>query len=254
MLGSAPVAPPLTVVRELYAAWGRGDFAAAAAKLDPAVKWESFKQGKPDSDPDAMLSTTVGGAGSGATFVFEAVDVELLAGAGDHAIAFASRGKPRPGKENERLEVWTVREGRVVRFRGFPREEGLRTLAATTGLRRLETLCRGLASYNRRDVEGWVKLFHREARIILGPTEVWDGRDGVRRFVDDQERMRPGARIDDVQVVGETHFGLVVSAQITASEHFPEPLHLVVSYGGDKVAWIAAHPTAEQARAAAAAL
>ena len=253
MLGSAPVAAPLTVVRELYAAWGRGDFAAAAAKLDPAVRWESFKQGAKETNADSMLDQTVS-SGSGATFVFEAVDVELLAGTGDHAIAFASRGKPRPGKENERLEVWTVRGGRVVRFRGFPREEGLRTMAATTGLRRLETLCRGLAAYNRRDVEGWVRLFHRDARIILGPTDVWDGTEGVRRFVADQERLRPNARIDDVDVLGETHYGLVVSAQLRAHDHFPEPLHLVVSYGGDKVAWIAAHPTAEQARAAAAAL
>lgn len=114
---------PLKVVRRLYDAWNAVDVAGAAEVMSPAVRWESFGTSRPVDGPQGLQATPAGGA-SGGTWIQSPVAVDLLVCVIDHVIAFTRRSSPHGEAEAERLEVWTLRDGKAVHHRGDGLDEG----------------------------------------------------------------------------------------------------------------------------------
>jgi ketosteroid isomerase-like protein len=215
-------------VRRLYEAWNAGDVASAAALLSPAVRWESFGTASPPDGPDGLRTTLAGG-----TWMRSPVTIDLLVGVVDHVIAFTRRQG-----EVERLEVWTLHEGKAVHYRGFPLDEGLAVLSETTGSRRLEAVCRGVLDFNRGDVDGWLRLF--DADVEFASAELG--------------APRPGQRLDDVQILAESPGALVLSAVSHTTHAAPvaQPLNLVLAFEGERARRVTGHATPGEALSAAA--
>lgn len=216
---------PLALIRRLYDAWNAGDVATAAELLSPDVQWESFG-GAAAAGPNAMQATLAGG--SGGTWQLTAVAIDLLVGVLDHVIAFSRR----TGAEPERIEIWTLRDGRAVHYRGYPLDDGLAVLSATTRSRKLEVVSRAVLAFNRGDRAGWVDFFEGEGREFA-------------------ERLS-GQRLDDVKVLGETFEALVVSATYHHGESARAPVNLVITFAGDKARRAVVEATPEAAMASAA--
>jgi ketosteroid isomerase-like protein len=217
---------PLTDIRRLYDAWNAGNVARAAALLSPTVTWESF-----GATPHGLQEATLAG-GSGGTWRLSPVTIDLLVGVGKHVIGFTRRGDTRRAAEAERLEVWTVRDGKADHYRGYPLEDGLAVLRATTGDGKLEIACRALLAFNRGDRAGFARYFEADARIFA--------------------EQLGGQRLDDVRVLAETFEALVISAvhDIGAASG-PRPLHLVIGFADGHARRVVPHPTPEAAVAAA---
>ena len=138
---------PLTLIRRLYDAWNVGDVAAAAEVLSPDVRWDTFGGGRA-AGANAIQATLAGG--SGGTWHMTAVAIDLLVGVVDHVIAFSRRS----GAEPERIEIWTLRGGKAVHYRGYPLNEGLAVLSETT--RSVQTSIRsGSAPLRRLNASTW---------------------------------------------------------------------------------------------------
>lgn len=224
-----PPEEPLALVRRLYDAWNAGDVAGAARLLSPEVRWETFGGPAAVTGREGMQTTLAGGS-SGGTWMMSPVAVDALVRIVDHVIAFSRRS--RPEGEAERLEVWTLRDGAAVHYRGYPLEDGLAVLTETTGSRRLEAVCRGVLAFNRGDAAGWLELFGRE---------LW-----------------PHQRVDDVEILAETPAGLVISMvqhleDPARGQAAAEPVHLVVAFERSRARRVSEHPTAQGALAAASA-
>ncbi len=213
----------LALIRRLYDAWNSGDVATAAQVLAPDVQWDTYGAAK--GAPDAMQVTLA--AGSGGTWHLTAVSIDLLLGVGDHVFAFSRRTGAAP----ERIEIWTLDGGKAVHYRGYPLDDGLAVVSETTGGRKLEIVCRAFLSFNRGDRGRWLRWFSGEARGFA-------------------ERLE-GRRLDDVRVLGETFDSLVVSAGYEHDEAV-HPVNLVITFAGERVRRIVAHPSADDALAAAA--
>ena len=141
--------------------------------------------------------------------------IDVLVATGDHVIA-CGHG----------LEVWTVREGQVVRHREYTLDEGLQVLADTTGSDRLSALCRDLAAFNRGSTLGW-------PAAVAG--------------------ARPESRLDDVELLADGPGMLALSARRSPGGN--TLLHLVIAFDGDgTVQRVSGHPTAAGAMAGAAAV
>jgi hypothetical protein len=121
---NAAVREPLKVVRRLYDASNARDVAGAAELLSPAVRWASFGKSPPVDGPQDLQATLAGGA-SGGTWMLSPLTVDLLACVVDHVIALSRPTGPHGEAEPERLEVWTLRDGKAVHYRGYPLEAGL---------------------------------------------------------------------------------------------------------------------------------
>ena len=210
---------PLEIVRRLYESWNSGSVARAAALLAPDVRWENFGEPRPVEGVDG-LHATLAGPGTGGTMMISPVRVDLLVGAGHHVLGCAHRSDVRG--ERERFEVWTVTEGRVTRYRGYPVDEGLEVVTESTGSGRLATLCRDVAAFNRGEAAGW-------PATVAG--------------------TGPGARLDQVEVVADSPGLLVISAVRSPGE--AAPLNLVLAFEGDAVQRVAGYPSAAEALAAA---
>ncbi len=183
-------------------------------------------------DAAGLQAATLAG-GSGGTWRLSPVAIDLLVGVGRHVIAFSRRSGAQGGGEAERLEVWTVRDGKADHYRGYPLDEGLAVLRATTGDGKLEVACRAVLAFNRGDRAGFVEFFEADARSYA-------------------ERLG-GQRLDDVRVLAETFDALVISAVHHADEASgPQPLHLVISFAGNHARRVTPHPTPEAAVSAAA--
>jgi hypothetical protein len=219
---------PLALIRRLYDAWNAGDVATAAELLSPDVQWESFG-GAQAAGPHAIQATLAGGSGgSGGTWQLTAVAIDLLVAVLDHVIAFNRRS----GAEPERIEIWTLRDGKAVHYRGYPLDDGLAVLSATTRSRKLEVVSRAVLAFNRGDRAGWADFFEGEGREFA-------------------ERLS-GQRLDDVKVLGETFEALVVSATYHHGESAQAPVNLVITFAGDKARRAVVEATPEAALASAA--
>jgi hypothetical protein len=215
---------PLALIRRLYDAWNAGDVATAADVLSPEVRWDTFGAAK-TAGPNAMQATLAGG--SGGTWHLTAVTIDLLLGVGSHVLAFTRRSGAAP----ERIEIWTLQHAKAVHYRGYPLDEGLAVLTETTGTRKLEVACRALLAFNRGDRSAWLRAFEGDARAFA-------------------DRLA-GSRLDDVRVLGETFESLVIAADYHHGDTV-NPVHLVLSFGGDRVRRVVRHPTVDEALAAAA--
>ena len=220
---------PLALIRRLYEAWNTGDVAGAAALLSPTVTWESFGASQP-AGPHGLKATLAGG--SGGTWRLSPVSIDLLIGVGKHVVAFSRRSGPEGRGEAERLEVWTLSDGRAVHYRGYPLDDGLAVLSATTGDRKLEVACRALLAFNRGDRARWAGYFVADARGFA--------------------EQLGGERLDDVAILASTFDSLVISALHHRDEASKVPLNLVIAFAGDHARRVVAHATPEAAVAAAA--
>jgi ketosteroid isomerase-like protein len=248
---------PLKVVRRLYDAWNAGNVADAAELLSPAVRWESFGTSPPVQGPQGLQATLAGGS-SGATWTPSPLTVDLLTCVIDHVIAFSRRTDPHGEAEAERLEVWTVRDGKAVHYRGYPLEEGLAVLSQTTGSRRLEAVCRGVLAFNRGDVDGWVEMFDPDVEFVSAEQDVRRGHTGMRAYANELSALWPGQRLDDVQILAESTDALVITAvhhlhDASRGPRAAEPLNLVIAFAGDRARRVSGHATPAEALAAAAA-
>ena len=244
---------PLGLVRHLYDAWNAGDVAGAAALLSPAVRWETFGGSRAVSGREGLQSTLAGGS-SGGTWLMSPVTVDALVRVVEHVIAFGRRRGP--DGERERLEVWTVHDGAAVHYRGFPLEEGLAVLTETTGSRRLEAVCRGVLAFNRGDADGWIELFDPDVEFVTAEHDVWRGHDGIRAYREQLAELWPDLRLDDVEILAESTTALVISAiqhleNTAAGVHVAEPLHLVITFAGNRARRVNGYAAPEEALAAA---
>jgi ketosteroid isomerase-like protein len=118
------------IVKEIFAAWGRGDAEAGQALLHPEVEFEPRDAGFP-----GLASTYRGRSGAMEMMRTIASEVELELHAdwfipsGDHVVVgirLKGRGRASgaPFAERVGVVVYTFREGLVIRMAGF------RTLAA----------------------------------------------------------------------------------------------------------------------------
>jgi ketosteroid isomerase-like protein len=250
---TAAAKDPLEVVRHLYDAWNAGDVAGAAELLSPGVRWETFGASAALSGRDG-LQTTLAGGSSGGTWQLSPVTIDVLVRIVQHVIAF-SRRRGADG-ERERLEVWTLRDGAAVHYRGFPFDEGLAVLTETTGSRRLEAVCRGVLAFNRGDADGWIALFDPNVEFVTADYEIWQGHAGMRAYSEDLGALWPKQRLDDVEVLAETATELVISAvqhleNGAGTLRLAEPLHLVIAFEDGRARRVSGHSTAEEALAAA---
>jgi ketosteroid isomerase-like protein len=242
----------LEVVRGLYRAWNSGDVAGAAELLSASVRWETFGSSSPVHEPQGLRATLAGG-----TLMPSPMAVDLLVCVLDHVIAVSrptgAHGEPEP----ERLEVWTLRDGKAVHYRGYPLDAGLDVLSETTGSRRLEGVCRGVLAYNRGDVDGWVQLFDPDVEFVSAEGNVRRGHAGMRDYASGLGALRPGQRLDDLQILAESTNALVISAlhqldDASGDRRVNEPLNLVIAFDGDRARRVTAHATPEEALSAAA--
>ena len=210
----------LSLIRRLYDAWNAGNVAAAAEVLSPDVRWDTYGPAKAHE----MQATLAGG--SGGTWMLTAVELDLLVGVGDHVLAFSRRS----GAEPERIEIWTLRDARATHYRGYPLDDGLAVLTASTRSRKLELTCRAVLAFNRGDRAGWASFFDGEGRAFAQRLE--------------------GRRLDDVRILGETLDTLVVSAAYNLDE-VVRPVNLAIRFGDDKLQRVVAHATSEAALAEA---
>jgi ketosteroid isomerase-like protein len=246
---------PLKVVRRLYDAWNA--VADAAELLSPGVRWESFGASPPVQGPQGQQATLAGGS-SGGTWTLSRVTVDLLVCVVDHVIVFSRRSGPHGEAAAERLEVWTLRDGKAVHYRGYPLEEGLAVLSQTTGSRRLEAVCRGVLAFNRGDMDGWVRLFEPDVEFVSAERDVRRGHAGMRAYAEELGALWPGQRLDDVQILAESTNALVITAvhHLHDANRGPwaaEPLNLVIAFAGDLARRVTGHATPAEALSAAAA-
>jgi uncharacterized protein len=113
----------VAIVSEAYAAFGRGDYAGVLSRFDPEVEFS-----QPSGEPG-------GGTYRGTAGVVEAfrrwsapwdgyrVEVEEIAERGEHVLArtrHLMRGKAS-GLDVEKVifQLWTLRDGRIVRVRMY---------------------------------------------------------------------------------------------------------------------------------------
>jgi hypothetical protein len=218
-MSTGPDARPLEIVNRLYEAWNAGSVALAAQLLAPDVRWDNFGEPRPVEGVEG-LHATLAGQGGGGTMILSPVRVDLLVGAGHHVLGCARREDV--GDERERFEVWTVVEGRVTRYRGYPVEEGLEVVTESTGSGRLATLCRDVAAFNRRQAGGWPAM-------VAG--------------------AGPGRRLDHIEVLADGPDRLVISA--VRSPGAAVPLILLLAFEGNAVQRVAGYPSAAEALAVA---
>jgi ketosteroid isomerase-like protein len=170
----------------------------------------------------------------------------------DHVIARSRRSGPHGEAEAERLEVWTLRDGKVVHYRGYGLDERLEVLSQTTGSRRLEAVCRGVLALNRGDVDGWVRLFDPDVEFMSAEQHVRRGQAGMRASAKELGALWPEQRLDDVRILAETANALVISAvhdldDASRGLRVAEPFDLAIAFEGDRARRVTGHATPEEA-------
>jgi uncharacterized protein len=113
----------IEIVRRIYASWAPGSSPAESNLLHPDIEWVN--------PPDAIEPGTRGGIEAFSTITAELddtigdlrMDVERIIDAGDAVVVIATmRGHgSASGVEVERRHgaVWTIRDGKAMRFRWF---------------------------------------------------------------------------------------------------------------------------------------
>ena len=114
----------LAVVQDAYEAFGRGDMEGVVAAMDPAIEWiEGDIEGLPYAGthhgPDAVVNEVF--AQIPATYdSFEMVPQEWVDG-GDTVVMLGQVTTRKDDREatSRVAQVWTLRDGRAVRFESF---------------------------------------------------------------------------------------------------------------------------------------
>ena len=127
----------VNLVRGLYEAFARGDVQAVLAALDEQVEWtevDGFPHGGTHVGPQAVLEGVF--APLGGDWGGFAADMTEFLDAGDHVVAIGRyRGTFRPtgaSLDAEGAVFWTVRDGKVTRFRQYVDTAALHLAATAT--------------------------------------------------------------------------------------------------------------------------
>jgi uncharacterized protein len=126
------------LVREMCEAFARADWEAATSPLDADIEWDTttmtghWPEAAVVHGRDAVLSFFRNFLGTWESY---AAEFEEYIDAGDHVIALIhdrGRGKASGAAVERRFaQLWTVRDGKVVRFRAFATvDEALRAAGA----------------------------------------------------------------------------------------------------------------------------
>jgi ketosteroid isomerase-like protein len=114
--------PPdnVQVVRELYDAWNRRDYAAAQAAFDPEIEVEMSTESVLDGTYRGYSGLTELMRFWGAFADFRSDIQEVLAAGDDVFITVRHYGRGKSSGVEVQMENWqvfTVRDGRIVRYR-----------------------------------------------------------------------------------------------------------------------------------------
>jgi ketosteroid isomerase-like protein len=121
----------IIVLRDAYAAFNRGDIAAAVAQLDPKIEWTEPAEFPGGGSYHGQAGVTTYLTQSRAAWAEVISEPERFIPAGDRIVVFV-HARVRPKNSNEwqdvRLaDVYTFRNGKPVSMRAFAdRQEALR--------------------------------------------------------------------------------------------------------------------------------
>ncbi len=125
------------LIRGLYEAFARGDVEAVLAALDEQVEWtevDGFPHGGTYVGKHAVLEGVF--APLGRDWDSFTADMSEFLDAGDHVVAIGRyRGQYEPTGRSfdaEGAVVWTVRDGKVTRFRQYVDTAALHLAAAAS--------------------------------------------------------------------------------------------------------------------------
>ncbi len=116
----------INIVRDMYDAFGRGDIAAITAVMDPAIEWNEaenfpYADNNPYVGPDAVVEGVFGRIAS--DWEYWSLDTESFLDAGDYVVVTGRYHACHRQTGNEIraqfAHVWTLREGRVIRFQQY---------------------------------------------------------------------------------------------------------------------------------------
>jgi uncharacterized protein len=113
----------LELFRTGLAAWNRGDYEAIADLCHPDVEW-SFSDRLPDATGHIRGRDDVRRFFQNFTSDWSEISLhaERITDPGDHVVAdvaFVAKGRDGIEVTMHFIHVWTVRDGQIVRFRGF---------------------------------------------------------------------------------------------------------------------------------------
>jgi ketosteroid isomerase-like protein len=120
----------LDVVREINAAFNRGDVEAMLARMDPDFEWRPLRESPISRGYRGHEQVRRYVEDWLSTFEYVRIDLGQLTAIGDHVVV-AVRGYARGRAsgveiENRFCQVWTVRGGRAVRMEEYAtRDQGL---------------------------------------------------------------------------------------------------------------------------------
>jgi ketosteroid isomerase-like protein len=114
----------LELFREGVAAWNEGDYEAFVEMFHPDVEW-TFSNRLPDATGEIRGREAVRRFVKRFTEDWSEMSIhaERLADPGSEVVAevaFVARGRDGIEVTMSFVHVWTVRDGQIVRFRGFP--------------------------------------------------------------------------------------------------------------------------------------
>lgn len=116
----------LAIVQSAYAAFGRADIPAVLAALDPSVEWEAVIGADPLRVPTAGVRKGVAAVGEffqalGRTMTFDKFEPREFIAQGDQVACigyYDARVRETGGRmESSWVMVFTIRNGKIVRFR-----------------------------------------------------------------------------------------------------------------------------------------
>jgi uncharacterized protein len=111
------------VVRRIYRAWGKGDVDGARALLDPDVEWVNAPDAVEPGTRRGVDGFTTALAMVNDTFDGPDLEIEDVIDAGEQVVVIGMlRGQGQSSGisvEQQQGYVWTVRDGRAVRFAWF---------------------------------------------------------------------------------------------------------------------------------------
>jgi uncharacterized protein len=128
----------LDLFHEGTTAWNRGDYETIVDMCHPDVEW-SFSDRLPDATGQIRGKDAVRSFFESFTSDWAEISIrpQRLADPGEEVVAdveFVARGRDGIEASMRLVHVWTVRDGQIVRFRGFHSfEEALEAVGARAG-------------------------------------------------------------------------------------------------------------------------
>jgi uncharacterized protein len=113
----------LDTVRRIYEVWGEEGSPVSSGLLDPKIEWVNPPEAVEPGTRRGIEAFATAARTVADTFEGVGVEIEQLMDAGDRVVVIATlRGRGRgSGADVERRQgyVWTIREGKAVRFEWF---------------------------------------------------------------------------------------------------------------------------------------